>query len=307
MGVEFDYAPAAHNSRGSVRVALTILFAALALAASAATAAAVDRSGDDYVALGDSFTAGSGVLPVNTTDIPLGCVQSAANYPHIAQGTLRFGGFADRSCGGAQTTHMTESQDVTPGPNPPQFNALSPTAKLVTLGIGGNDVGFGEIAISCLSITPWGSPCKNKYVVNGVDTLKQRIDATAPKVKAVIDGIRERSPQATILVVGYPKIVPRKPYGCWPALPIAWGDAPYLDDVERNLNAMLRQVADDNDAHYVDTYWPSYNYDACKPPGVRWVEPLVPVGTFVPVHPNNIGELGMAREVLRTYDVVAGE
>ena len=52
----------------------------------------------------------------------------------------------------------------------------------------------------------------------------------------------------------------------------------------------------------VDTYSASYHQDSCKPPGIRWVEPLIPVGSFVPVHPNNIGEAGMAWEVRRVFD-----
>jgi hypothetical protein len=290
------------RTRVARTIGLALAATTLSIAALAAPALGADRAPYDYVALGDSFTAGSGVLPIETTDIPLGCFQSKLNYPHLVQMYAKYGGFADRSCGGAQTEDMTQPQGVTPGPNSPQFDALSTNTRFVTLGIGGNDIGFGSIATSCLSISPWGSPCKNKYVKNGVDTLKQRIDASLPDVEEVINGIHDLAPNAKVFVVGYPKIVPRKPVGCWPKLPIAWGDAPYLDDVERNLNGMLKQAAVNAGAVYVDTYWASYYQDACKPPLIRWVEPLIPVGSFVPVHPNNIGEAGMAAEVRRVFD-----
>lgn len=286
--------------------ALAVAGAVLALAAVAAPVASADRPLDRYVGLGDSFAAGSGVLPVTVRDVPLGCVQSAANFAHIVQAAVRFGSFTDESCGGAQTGDMTAPQGVTPGPNNPQFEALNADVDVVTLQIGGNDIGFGSIATSCLSISPFGSPCKAKFVQNGVDTLAQKINATESKIAATLQGIHSRSPQAKVFVVGYPKIVPRNAFGCWPQLPIAAGDAPYLDDVERNLNAMLKRAALNNDARFVDTYTPSQNFDSCKPPGLRWVEPLIPVGSFVPVHPNNIGELGMSREVLRAVNQALG-
>ena len=47
------------------------------------------------------------------------------------------------------------------------------------------------------------------------------------------------SPSARVLVVGYPAIVPNSGDGCWPVVPFAYGDVPYLRGVELELNAML--------------------------------------------------------------------
>jgi lysophospholipase L1-like esterase len=265
----------------------------------AAPAAAADRSGQTYVALGDSFTAGSGVLPVTARFTPLGCFQSAANYPHLLQQRYRFGRFVDASCGAAKTGDMEGSQQMTVGANPPQFNRLAGGADVVTLGIGGNDMGFGDIILNCPSPVPWGSRCRNRFVRGGVDTLRQRIREIEPRVVRVLDGIRARAPRAAVYVVGYPRIIPMSGIGCWPQLPLAKGDASYLDGIERELNAMLARAAASRGARYVDTYTPSRSADACKPPGLRWVEPALAIGTFVPVHPNNIGELGMASAVAR--------
>jgi len=172
---------------------------------------------------------------------------------------------------------------------------------LVTLGIGGNDVGFASIIITCTGLSfssPRGSPCKKLYTAGGTDQLAQMIMTLAPKVAAVLADIHQRAPRARVLVVGYPDILPSTGTGCWPAVPIARGDVPYLRGVELELNAMLAAQAEAGNATYVDTYGDSIGHDFCQPTGVKWVEGLVPTAPAAPVHPNALGEQAMARQVL---------
>jgi lysophospholipase L1-like esterase len=249
-----------------------------------------------YVALGDSYTAGP-LIPVQQTD-PAGCLRSDHNYPHLVASALGVSDFRDASCSGADTNDMTAPQGVTPGPNPPQFDRLRADTKLVTIGIGGNDIGFSEIIENCFAPTPSGQPCQDHYVRDGRDELSERIAATAPKVAAVLQGIHARSPEARVLVVGYIAILPETGPGCWPQLPIAPDDVPYLRGIQKKLNAMLAEQADLNDAKYVDAYTPSIGHDACQLPISRWVEPAVPTTPAAPVHPNLFGMQGYANVVL---------
>ena len=253
-----------------------------------------------YVALGDSYTAGP-LIP-NQSLSPLGCLRSDQDYPAEVQRALGFASFADVSCSGADTGDMTSPQGVSPGPNPPQFDALTPATTVVTLGIGGNDVGFSGIIESCVTLNPFATPCRDRYVVNGVDELAGRIQATAPKVAGVIQGIHQRAPGATVFVIGYPAILPDTGFGCWPSLPIGWNDVAYLRATEKRLNSMLSAQAAANGAVYVDTYGPSIGRDACRSSGTRWVEPLVPANPAAPVHPNARGMDGMAAVVRAAID-----
>ncbi len=240
-----------------------------------------------YVALGDSYSA----APANAVQNqkPPGCYRSDHNYPHLVAPNLNLI-FRDVSCSGAQTQDMTSSQSVSPSPNPPpQFNALDSKTRAVSLTIGGNDIGFTEIIKNCVALVNSGTPCQDKYVVNGDDQISDRINATAPKVAAVLQGIRSRSPQATIFLLGYLDILPDNGMGCFPQMPVTDGDVPYLRDKERQLNAMLNSVTVANGGVYVDTYTPSIGHDACQVPTVRWVEPLAPVLPTYPVHPNQAG------------------
>lgn len=281
-----------HHLRRLLPALLALTATLLVLMASANIASALTPG--RYVALGDSYTAGPLVGPPTAEDAPLGCIQSINNYPHLIRPLTGLRDFTDVSCSGAETEDMLAPQGVTPGPAKPQFDALTAETKLVTLGIGGNDIGFSSIITDCISYLPWGSPCKGKFVKNGVDQLAQRITAAGPDVGAVVRGIKQRSPLAKIFVVGYPDILPENGLGCWPILPVTSSDIKYLVTVEKNLNAMLKGQAESNGASFVDTYKPSLGHDACKGPLRRWIEPLVPTLPGAPVHPNTAGEAAMA-------------
>ena len=223
-----------------VRRALLVLVVLIALPASAAQA-------EEYVALGDSYAAGP-LIPLQLP--PFGCLKSNNNYGNIAARALQAAPYRDPTCSGAKTNHMTTAQGVTPGPNPPQFDSLTSSTTLVTLTIGGNDIGFSGIAQDCFSRDNKGTPCQDRYVVNGVDEISQRIKDTAPKVASVLQGIAQRSPNARILVVNYAAILPEGA-GCWPVMPISDGDVPYVRAKEKELNQMLADQAAANGARLV--------------------------------------------------------
>ena len=267
------------------RALLAVLIATLGLAAPAAA--------QEYVALGDSFTAGP-LIPLQIA--PFGCLKSNNNFAHLTARELGLP-LKDPSCSGAETEDMTNPQGVTPGPNPPQFDSLSKKTRIVTLQIGGNDIGFSEIAENCMSDSPEGTPCQDRYVVNGRDEISERIQATAPLVAAVIQGTRARAPKARVLVVNYAAILPHQGDGCWPQMPITRQDVPYVRAKQEELNAMLAAQAAANGAEVVDWYGASVGHDACQPPVIRWVEPVVPVNAAAPIHPNLGGMLG-ASELL---------
>lgn len=250
---------------------------------------------DTYVALGDSYTAGPLIL--NQSLEPLGCLRSDKNYPRIARPKIKVTKFVDVSCSGATTTDFANTQGVTPGPNPPQFNALNANTKVVTIGIGGNDIGFSGIVKNCATLDPFSKGCKPDYVVGGRDLLAERITATAPKIDQVLVETKKRAPNAKVFVVGYPTIIPETGSGCWPTVPIVPSDITYLRGVAKNLNAMLKARATANGATYIDTATSSIGHDMCS--SSKWVEAIVPSTDAAPVHPN-------AKGMANTGTVVAG-
>lgn len=263
------------------------------VAASAAPVAAHGAGGANrYVALGDSYTSG----PFIPRQVDTNCARSDHNYPSIVAERLRAAVFKDVSCGGATTENMWKPQ----GTNGPQLDAVSRDSSVVTVQIGGNDIGFGSIIATCAQVAaqdPAGDPCRRHYGDQGVDRLTVAIVRTAPKVAQVLRAVHERAPRARVLVVGYPDLLPDDGSGCAPSVPFAAGDFPYLRDTGKRLNLMLRLVARWNRAEYVDTYGPTVGHDMCKAPADRWIEPLRPASPAAPAHPNAKGEEAMAGAV----------
>jgi len=200
------------------------------------------------------------------------------------------------SCSGATTSDFFNQQGVTPGPNPPQFNALNANTKIVTIGIGGNDIGFSSIVKNCATLDPFSKGCKGDYVVGGRDLLAEKIAATAPKIDQVLAETKKRAPNAKVFVVGYPTIVPETGNGCWPTVPIVGTDIVYLRGVAKGLNTMLKTRAQANGATYIDTATSSIGHDMCS--SSKWVEAIVPTTDAAPVHPN-------AKGMANTGNVVA--
>lgn len=270
--------------------------AAAALVALAGAASPSLGASGAYISLGDSYTAGP-LIP-NQSLSPLGCLRSDHNYPRVVRaGLTDVATFRDPSCSGATTDDMANEQGVTPGPNPAQFESLSPDARVVTLGIGGNDIGFSDIVVNCARYNPF-DPCKDDYVSGSRDAIADRIAAAQPKVEAVLDGIEAYSPDAKVFVVGYPTILPDSGSGCWPSVPIGPTDVAYLRAKTRQLNAMLASAAAAKGAIYVDTYTSSIGHDVCRSASVKWVEGIVPVNTAAPVHPNANGMANTGSVVL---------
>lgn len=270
------------RARRLVGIAAVLVAGAIALASASSARA-------NYVALGDSYAAGP-LIPDPV--LPIGCIKSSNNYPRLT--APRIGQpLRDASCSGAKTTHMTQPQNVDPdGPNPPQFNRLDSSTRVVSLTIGGNDIGFTEVIQNCVTYNPFDKPCQKRYIVNGVDTLSQRISATSSLVDGVLDGIRARSPQARVFVVNYPAIFPESGTGCFPQMPVSFSDVGYLRNKQRELNAMLAGQAAANGARLVNWYGASIGHDACKSSSTRWVEPIVPGNWAASVHPNRRGMQG---------------
>ncbi|MFB0614444.1 SGNH/GDSL hydrolase family protein [Streptomyces sp. AGS-58] len=301
----YDRRPA---GRAAVRRRGAVLGAALAgctLVAAGTAPAAAHPGGHGraaaYVALGDSYTSGPGI----PRQVDAGCARSDHNYPSLVAARAGVTAFTDVSCGGATTAEMWQAQ----GANGPQLDALDRHTGLVTLQIGGNDVGFGPIIGTCARLAPQdpeGNPCERAYHASGYDELALAVVRTAPKVDRVLRAVHARAPHARVVVVGYPDLLPDDGVGCFPQVPFARGDFAYLRDTEKRLNLMLRLVAGVNRAAYVDTYGPTAGHDMCKGPADRWIEPLQPASPAAPAHPNAKGEAAMAQAVRDRLDTGRG-
>ena len=270
------------------RIALAVLAALLALAF-AAPASQAAGAPLRYVALGDSYSAASGVLPIDLSAPQ--CLRSTRNYPHVIAGATG-AQLTDVTCGAAETGHYFESQY--PGVAP-QLDALRGDTQLVTMTIGGNDSGvFINAILSCgasgLLTLGQGSPCKDRYGSSFEDTIR---GTTYPALVKALAAVRAKSPRARVAILGYPWIMPASG-SCFDKMPVAKGDVPYVRGIQATLNDAVRRAAAANGVTYVNLNRVSEGHDACQPIGVRWVEPVLQGTNPVIVHPNALGESEMA-------------
>lgn len=245
-----------------------------------------------YVALGDSYSSGLGI-PEETD---LNCGRSSRNYPSLVAEAIHAAQVTDVTCAGADTTHMTQRQ----GSAPAQLDALRPDTTVVTLGIGGNDLDLTGLLTRCVLVAylaPHGAPCRTSFTLFGTDEVRSRINATGPKIEAVLKEIHTRSPQAEVFLVGYPAIFPEDGSACRDLIPLATGDFPWMRDKTKQLDSMLAEQAAVYGATYVDAYKPSVGHDACAADGVRYIEPEA-TESAAGFHPNAAGHRSTAAAVL---------
>jgi lysophospholipase L1-like esterase len=278
--------------RPSLTAIATLVVWALAIAGPQAQAA---PTGSPYVAVGDSYSAASGVLPPDPT-APFNCLRSSQNYPHVI--AARTGAhLTDVTCGAADTSDFADPQYQNV---PPQLDALSEGTRLVTMTIGGNDSNvFINTVISCgsagtLSLGQ-GSPCKDQYGSSFEDTIR---NTTYPSLVNALSAVRAKAPRAKVAILGYPWIMPPA-VGCFPVMPLAQGDVPYVRGIQATLNDAIKRAAAATGVTYVDFSAVSEGHDACQPIGVRWIEPVLATTNPVIVHPNALGEAEMAAQAIK--------
>lgn len=253
-----------------------------------------------YVALGDSYSSAAGVAPF-VAGSPATCSRSLVNYAHDIAARTMPSSFTDVTCSGAKTSDFYHSQATGVAP---QLDAVTKQTRLVTMTIGGNDADvfvdsfFGCAAISATDVT--GNPCQQKYG----STFKRRIvHQTYPQLVAALTAVHRKAPSATVVILGYPTILPAKgELSCYASMPISMGDVPWLNSQQALLNDVVSRAAKETGTRFVDMTASSVGHDACQPAGQRWIEPAVgPVNAY-PVHPNAMGEAAMARQTLRVLE-----
>jgi lysophospholipase L1-like esterase len=154
--------------------------------------AAQDR-GIPYVALGDSYAAGQGGGDYDNGDEDGECRHSADGYPALLDAEPGIRLVADLSCGGDTTGDLLDTQ----------LDDLDEDTRLVTITIGGNDLGAIRVAAVC-SLAPSSPDCRSM--------LMSAWDLLAPggelerRLRATFAEVRADAPNARIVVTGYPNL-----------------------------------------------------------------------------------------------------
>lgn len=252
-------------------------------AAGAAFSQTTFAPGAKYTALGSSFAAGPGI------DVQLGnCGRSDHNYSHLVAARLGLT-LTDVSCNGATTDHiLTTSQNGAPL----QIEAVSSDTALVTVTIGGNDITFTSSTFACA-----GKPASERCTANlDQAMINEAVRQLPAKLGATLDAIRARAPQATIVVVTYPRVFPVEAASCR-ELDLGPEDTAYLAALGEKLESAFVRVAADKKALIADAYVLAEGHGPCDSPG-RWVNGATVAENGIRFHPTAEGHIEMAKLVL---------
>lgn len=263
----------------------------------------------EYVALGDSFSSGEGVEPFISPSDTNGCHRSSHAYPNVLSEApdINWSLKAFRACSGATTETVMQGKSGEPG----QLDSLSDYTDIVTITVGGNDVGFTPFVKKCLTGYDAYFGCtagsqEYDYAFQQLSLLPDLLVNPSPSPSqstGVFTALSAKAPNADVYVLGYPHVVPLSTEGEDP------GTCLLIDDTEKvaarslvtGLNNTLRDaVAEMNGAqggatfYYVDPEIPSspfYRKEICQDGtyfnGAMWPDEYS-------YHPNQLGQQAYA-------------
>ena len=155
-----------------------------------------------YVAIGSSMAAGPGIRP-GAPGAPFGSGRSARNYPHLLarQRGLRL---VDVTFSGATTAHVLTDRQCGA---PPQLEALDGSETLVTITVGGNDVGY--VPMLTAAMLPTAARMLPKIGTLFDRAARERAMATVGESLAAVGAaVRRRAPRARVVFVDYLTLLP---------------------------------------------------------------------------------------------------
>lgn len=221
-----------------------------------------------YDALGDSYGSGFGVPPYEDE-----CGRSSAAYGHQIDGRMRIELDDFAACAGATTTSLEASQ----------LGALDGDTNLVTVSIGGNDIGWGEVVGACVILSD------GKCAV-ALGMTSERIQERLPGLlEDTYSQIEEAAPNAHVVVTGYPRLFSPKYGDYYNASP---AEQQAMNEGADLLNSVISNAAAEHGFQFVDVTkrFVGHGVNAPKP----WVLGFTDPGRF---HPNLSGYRAYAAAV----------
>ncbi|MEU4567198.1 SGNH/GDSL hydrolase family protein [Micromonospora sp. NPDC023956] len=238
-----------------------------------AQAAATDR----YVAIGDSYA--SGVGAGSYTSESGSCKRSTNAYPALYAANIKPASYKSVACSGATTTSVINTQ----------LSALTSTTTLVSVQVGGNDVGFANIMTTC--------------VLYGTNQCVAAVDAAIVKARndlprlldGVYNGIKTRSPSARVVVVGYPVFYQLNT----PCVGLNDTARAKINEGINLVDDIIRARATSHGFRFADVRSAFVGHQLCSY-GTKWLHALNVLDIGVSYHPTAAGQSGGNYPVFRS-------
>lgn len=216
-----------------------------------------------YVALGDSYSSGVGAGGTSGS-----CGRSPGAYAALWAKANSPASFTFAACQGATTSDVISSQ----------LSALHASTTLVSITIGGNDVGFGNIMETCVLKST--STC-----VSTVAAAEKYANSTLPgRLDATLADIRAHAPNAKVVVLDYPVFYD---LGAWFCFGLSGTDHATLDNGINDLDGVIKAAAAKNGDAFADVRSAFASHEICS--GSDWLHAItLPIGNSY--HPTASGQ-----------------
>src|SRR5271166_2908605 len=251
----------------------TTIVSALAMAAPASAQTAVR-----YVPLGDSYS--SGVGAGSYIGSSGSCDRSTKAYSQLWAKSNAPASYTFVACAGATASSVISGQ----------LSALSSATTLVSITVGGNDVGFSSVMQTCvLSLT---STC-----VSAIDTAESKMSSQLPgELDAVLAAITAHAPHAKVIMLGYPELYDLSRSAT--CIGLSTTDRKDLNAAADELDAQLRAAASRHGDVFGDVRTAFASHEICD--SSSWLHAVNVLDIGESYHPTATGQADAYEPVLAT-------
>ena len=252
------------------RVGAGLLTVALAsfmpLAADAAPKPKPPKTPQTYVALGDSYAAGTGAGSYLADGA--GCYRSSKGYPVVLAANNNLA-LDLQACSGATIADVGTLQ----------LGTLTSTTRYVTLTVGGNDVGFADTLTTCLGTDTAGCLAK-------VAAAEDLIAGDLPvNLTSLFASVKAKAGSATIVATSYPRLFNGSDCSLWTTFTSA--EMAAMNTAADNLAAAIQTAAVSAGIGYSDVRTPFVGHAVCD--STPWIYNVDLFAQYNSFHPNATG------------------
>ena len=305
----------------------------------------------DYLGLGDSYVSGEGAFDyLAGTDMPSNLCHVARNsYPllitHDLFGTsgghsVACSGAVIKDIGSLQSAYHGQAKNVAsleelqqsqplvletieanflPGYVAQQRFAQRWQPRIITLGVGGNDIGSRHIVQECvmphISLKPASNTCYNTY--EDRLELTRLIDRTVPRWTSLYKQLKSQSPGSRLYAVGYPQVAIANG-SCARNVHLNKDELALAADIIDYLNDGMKKAASAAGITYIDISMALAGHRLCETASYNVAVNGLTAGTDAGIlstgpigkesyHPNALGHALIAQAILaQTHNFIGG-
>lgn len=277
------------------------------------------KIGTNYIALGDSYSSGEGAGGyLSGTNAPLinTCHTSRNSYPYLISKSLNLDSVHSVACSGAKLHNIFGGSRLNAAQN--RFYPVDQSlgkwlpgyrwqiehirdanpAEIVTLGIGGNNIGFSNKVLNC--VTKSGS-CFNTYEerLSIAIEINKQFDEMVGVFSSVRTAVKNKSPFGKVFVIGYPSIVSSSGY-C--SLDVRLTDEERLlaNDLINFLNRTIKAASDRAGTIFVGIESSLNGNRLCDSSSNKAINGVTPSWITSSYHPNALGHKMIADRILQS-------